>query len=229
MYDRVRPGYPSEAVSWLIPRDARVVVDIGAGTGALTRSLVTLGLEVIAVEPDEKMREVLASRSPSADVREGRAEEIPLEDAEADAVVGGQMWHWVDLEPATAEVARVLKPGGTLGLVWNQRNDSVPWMAELSAIFGSEQVESSPTEVMIAPGAPFRDVASAEFSFVQCLASVDLVNFVASRSHIQVMDPARRAELLERVELFSRTHPDLEGKESIEVPYVTECWRATRA
>src|ERR1019366_6678869 len=115
-YDRVRPGYPPDGVSWLLAEAA------AAGTGALTRDLVARGLDVVAVEPDPHMRAVLESRVPRADVRAGSAEELPVDDGDVDVVIGAQMWHWVNLERATAEVARVLQPGGTLGLLWNLRD-----------------------------------------------------------------------------------------------------------
>lgn len=228
MYDRVRPGYPLDAVAWMVPEGATRVVDMGAGTGALTRSLLALGLEVVAVEPDDQMRDVLASRLPSVEVRAGRAEELPLEEAEADVVLGGQMWHWVDLEAATAEVARVLRPGGRLGLVWNQRDESVPWMAEFGALFGGEDSHSGVLEVIIAHDGLFEDSATANFSFTQQLARDDLVDFVASRSHVQVMDPTERALTLQRVAEFARTRSELATSQIIAVPYVTACWRATR-
>jgi SAM-dependent methyltransferase len=228
LYDKVRPGYPIEAVSWMLPEGARKVVEIGAGTGALTRSLVELGLEVVAVEPDPRMREVLSHRLPSADVRAGRAEEIPVGDAEADAVVGGQMWHWVDLVPATNEAARVLRPDGVLGLVWNLRDESVDWMRELGSLFHSEDVHTGPAKVMLAPGAPFSRASSADFPFVQELDTAYLADFVASRSHVQVLEPGPKAQLLRRVTQLTQTHPCLAGRERIEIPYVTSCWRAIR-
>src|ERR1700726_4098943 len=117
-YDRVRPGYPPDGVSWLLDGAGSLggrlrVVDLGAGTGALTRDLVARGLDVVAVEPDPNMRAVLETRVPRADVRAGSAEDLPVDDGDVDVVIGAQMWHWVDLTRATAEVARVLRHGGT--------------------------------------------------------------------------------------------------------------------
>src|SRR5580704_3653246 len=121
-YDRVRPGYPPDGVSWLLEEAAaagtartarRRVLDLGAGTGALTRDLVGRGLDVIAVEPDPHMRAVLEERVRGADVRAGEAEDLPVDDGTVDVVIGAQMWHWVQLERAVPEVARVLRPGGT--------------------------------------------------------------------------------------------------------------------
>jgi SAM-dependent methyltransferase len=228
LYDRVRPGYPPEAISWLLPEDPHLVADMGAGTGALTRSMLALGIKVTAVEPDDRMREVLSARSPGAEVLRGRAESLPFEDGALDAVLGAQMWHWVDAEAATAEVARVLRPGGVIGLLWNLRDESVPWMAELGSLMGGHDAHSGPARVALPAGALFSDAASADFPFKQQLATSELVDFVASRSHVQVMEPAERSELLERVRAFSESREDLARSESIEVPYITSCWRAVR-
>lgn len=227
-YARVRPGYPDVAVDLLLPFSARRVVELGAGTGALTRSLLERGLEVVAVEPDPNMRGVLAKRANGADVRAGSAEQIPVEDGAADAVVGAQMWHWVDLEAATAEVARVLRSGGSFGLIWNFRDESVPWMAELGNLLGEEDMHSGPANVMLPPGVPFEQRENAEFSFSQQLEREDLVGLVASRSQVQVMPDEGRDELLAQVQMLSDTHGDLAGKAIVDVPYVTCCWRAIR-
>ena len=228
-YARVRPGYPPDAIAWLLPNGAERVLDMGAGTGALTRSLVDAGLEVVAVEPDAAMRRVLASRVPEADVREGSAESLPVEDASVDAVVGGQMWHWVDTAAAVPEVARALRPGGTLGLLWNLRDEHVPWMRELGAIMGGEDRAGSIDRPMSLPaGSPFDGSAVRQFTWRQDLAPSDLVDFVATRSHVRLLDEAERNVLLARVQELVDTHPDLAGRRVVEVPYLTTCFRAMR-
>jgi len=232
-YDRVRPGYPHDAVTWALADGVRQapgrlrVLDLGAGTGRLTRHLVARGLDVVAVEPDPQMRAVLEARVPGADVRAGSAEDLPLDDDEIDAAVGGQMWHWVELERAVPEVARVLRPGGTLGLLWNLRDEGVPWMAELGAIIDDEDVHRGAASVVL-PAGSFDGAAVRDFRWAQELAPADLVDLVATRSRVQVMDEDERADLLRRVGEFAATHPALAGRVRIEVPYVTSCWRATR-
>ena len=236
VYDRVRPGYPPDGVSWLLEQSSgtartsrRRVLDLGAGTGALTRDLVARGLDVVAVEPDPHMRAVLEERVPTADVRGGTAEELPLDDGDVDVVLGAQMWHWVQLDRATAEVARVLRHGGTLGLLWNLRDERVPWMAELGAVFGGEDVHGGAARVALPPGAPFTATAARDFRWSQELAPTDIVDLVATRSHVQVLADDERSRVLARVGDFVESHPAVAGRGRIVVPYVTSCWRATRA
>src|SRR5271154_6006219 len=132
-YDRYRPGPPEEAVTWLLPPGATDVLEVGAGTGAMTRRLVEQVSHVRAVEPDDRMRAVLAQTVPQAEVVAGSAEEIPAADSSFDAVFVASAWHWVDEERAVPEVARVLRPGGWLSLVWSGPDRSVDWMRSLWA------------------------------------------------------------------------------------------------
>src|SRR5690348_13701049 len=120
-YERGRPPYPAAAIDWLVPEHATRVLDVGAGTGKLTRQLRERGLDVIAVEPSAGMREELHRAVPGAPVLAGTAEQIPLADGTVDLVIVAQAWHWMDPERTIPEVARVLAPGGRLGLMWNRR------------------------------------------------------------------------------------------------------------
>jgi len=233
-YDRVRPGYPADAVAWVLAdherpgNAAKRVLDLGAGTGRLTRSLVALGLDVVAVEPDPSMRAVLEERVSGAEVLTGSAESLPLDDGAVDAVLGGQMWHWVELEKAVPEVARVLRPGGTLGLLWNFRDERVPWMAELGAILGGDDVHGGPAQVMLPPGAPFTARAARDFPWTHDVARRDVVTLISTRSQVQVMPEEERAALLAQVSELVDSHRALTNHERVEIPYVTSCWRATR-
>jgi SAM-dependent methyltransferase len=138
------------------------------------------------------------------------------------------MWHWVDLARATAEVARVLRHGGTFGLLWNLRDERVPWMAELGSVFGGDDVHRRAADVTLPRGAPFTATAARDFRWSQELAPTDIVDLVATRSHVQVLPDAQRAEVLGRVGDFVASHPAVAGRGRIVVPYVTSCWRATR-
>jgi ubiquinone/menaquinone biosynthesis C-methylase UbiE len=132
-YDRFRPGPPDEAVQRAVPVGALDVLELGAGTGGLTRRLVRRHPHVRAVEPDGRMRAILLERAPEAEVVAGSAEEIPAEDSSFDAVVGASMWHWVDEARALPEVARVLRAGGSFSLLWNGVDRSVDWVRSLWA------------------------------------------------------------------------------------------------
>ncbi|SLL99762.1 MULTISPECIES: class I SAM-dependent methyltransferase [unclassified Actinoplanes] len=225
-YRRGRPPYPREAVDWLLPTGAATVVDLGAGTGKFTELLVAPGREVIAVEPSAGMREQLADAVPAATVHGGTAERIPLPDASADAVLMAQAWHWVDPELAVPEIARVLRPGGTLGLVWNIRDSREPWVAELDDLLHHHSRQDLDTAPELP--APFAAAERAEFSWRHTLTRDAVLDMIASRSYVIVLPEPERAELLGNVTELLASHPDLADHDDIVLPYVTRCTRATR-
>jgi SAM-dependent methyltransferase len=123
-YDRLRPGYPAAALDWAVAgADVRTALDLGAGTGLLTKSLVDRGFDVIAIDPDDQMRAVLASRLPGVTVRAGYAEDIPQSTASVDVVFVGQAFHWFTRPAADHEIARVLRPGGIVTVLTNVNPD----------------------------------------------------------------------------------------------------------
>ena len=132
LYDEIRPSYPPEAARWILGDAPLRVVDLGAGTGKFSRVLAALGHEVIAIEPDPGMRAVLEEASPGVTALAGSAESMPLRSESVDAVVAAQSFHWFANDLAREEIARVVRPGGVFGPIWNVRDDSVPWVAELT-------------------------------------------------------------------------------------------------
>src|SRR3982750_809573 len=134
VYERGRPPYPSEALDWLLPGGRPRVVDLGAGTGKLTRQIRDRGLPVTAVEPSDGMRSELQRVLPDVPAIAGSAEDMPLPSGSADVVMCAQAWHWVDPARAIPEVARVLSPGGRIGLIWNLRDETSDWVRELGTI-----------------------------------------------------------------------------------------------
>ena len=136
IYDAGRPSYCADAVTYLIQglhiEPGRVVLDLGAGTGKLTEQLLTTKANLIAVEPSSSMRETFSRNLPSVPILDGTGEDIPLNGGSVDAVVVAQAFHWFDAPRALDEIARVLRPGGSLGLIWNERDESVEWVQQLS-------------------------------------------------------------------------------------------------
>lgn len=225
-YERARPGYPEDAVRWLGGETSSDVVDLGAGTGKLTRSLVGLGHRVTAVEPLAEMREHLRAAVPGVTAVEGTAERIPLADASADVVVCAQAFHWFDHEAALPEIARVLRPGGRLALVWNVRDDRVPWLADLNAAIGRESIEDGDASGPVSASGLFGPVERAMFRFTQRVDRDTLQDLVLSRSYCAVLTPGERAPVLSAVDELFAEHAS-EGV--LDLPYLTVCFRAARA
>lgn len=225
-YERSRPDYPEEAVRWLVGGEPHDVVDLGAGTGKLTRSLVALGHRVIAVEPLPEMLEHLRAAVPGATAVEGGAEAIPLAAESADVVTAAQAFHWFDHGPALREIARVLRPGGSIALVWNTRDDREPWVAQLSEeAIGNEGFEERDAAAPVAQSGLFEAVERALFPHSQRVDREGLVDLVLSRSYCAVLTPEEREPVLARVEHIFDEHA-VGG--TLELPYVTECFRAVR-
>ena len=225
-YERARPGYPEVAVRWLAGEKPRDVVDLGAGTGKLTRSLVALGHRVTAVEPLPEMIAHLLAAVPGVTAVQGGAEAIPLEAESADVVVAAQAFHWFDHGPALREIARVLRPGGWIALVWNTRDDREPWVAQLSEeVLGSEGLEERDAAAPVRESGLFEPVERALFPHAQRLDREGLVDLVLSRSYCAVLGPEERAPVLDRVERLFDEHA-VDGL--VELPYATECFRAVR-
>jgi SAM-dependent methyltransferase len=226
-YQRGRPAYPPSVVEWLIPRRANSVLDLGAGTGKLTGPLVAAGLKVTAVEPSQGMREQLAVAVPGATILAGAAERIPLPDASVDAVVVAHAWHWFDQDRAVPEVARVLVPGGTLSLVWNDRDESEPWVAALGAIMHRHAAQVIDTSPRVGP--PFGPPERMELRWQQPVTRQEILDMVASRSYVISMLAAERDELLGEVTELLSEHSDLRGREEIALPYIARCTRVRLA
>ena len=224
-YERGRPGYPDEAVQWLVGLDQRDVVDLGAGTGKLTRALVGLGHRVTAVEPLDEMRAELEAALPDVHAVAGRAESMPLPDSSADAVTSAQAFHWFDHDDAMPEIGRVLRPRGRIALVWNSRDDRDPWMARLSEIIGNESIEESDVVPILDASGLFGPVETAQFSFRQVLDRDGLLDLVLSRSYLAKLPPPEREPVLDAV---GSLYDETAAPDGVRLAYVTECFRAAR-
>jgi SAM-dependent methyltransferase len=229
-YDRLRPGPPDDAVDWLLPAGARVVVDVGAGTGLLTRALARKVPRVIAVEPDPRMRAVLRSRSPGIEALDGRGEAIPLPGASADGVLISSAWHWMDPGPALAEITRVLRDGGRLGLIWTRRDSETGWLHEISVRdrrSGGPAGRPRQRSVRLPDDPRLEHVSTRSFPFGLRMTVDALVDLLGTYSGVITASPADRAAGLARAraaldDLFP-------GAREIDVPMRATCWRADRA
>ena len=242
-YDRVRPGPAPAALDWLVPDGCEVAVDLAAGTGLFTRELLDRVARVVAGEPDPRMREVLAARSPELDVREGWGEAMPLPDASADAVFVSTAWHWLDPARAVPEIARVLRPGGRLGVIWTTRDRDQDWVAELDLLRlpgVDDQADAGPRTVeearaaldrhhtvTLPDGAQFAGLESASFRFSRTVSIDDALAWLASNSAFIAASAADRAAGLASCrEALKRQAGD---SSMIEMPMRSWCWRARRS
>ncbi|WP_369140090.1 class I SAM-dependent methyltransferase [Modestobacter versicolor] len=228
-YDRWRPGYPDEAVDWLLPPGARDVLDLGAGTGKLTASLLARDLRVTVVEPDPAMLAVLTRAHPSVVVHRAGADALPLPDRSVDAVVVGQAWHWFPHEAAVAEVRRVLRPGGWLGVVWNLPDDREPWERDLAELDPERDVRSralvptsGPPEV---EGLPAGEVQRTSVHWTWELAPDDVRAMLATDSRIAVLPERERDELLDASAAVVTAEAHRRGAETVPLHRVSVCFR----
>jgi SAM-dependent methyltransferase len=223
LYDRARPGYPPDAVGWMLGPTARDVVDLGAGTGIFSRLVASLGHRVTAVEPDPDMRAQLAASDPALAVLEGSAEAIPLPDRSVGAVVAAQSFHWFDTHGARAEIARVLADGGIFAPIWNVRDESLPWVAALTGVIGDGAASSAVVHAREGRqfGPLFRRAERAEFRYSVPMTSDTLLDVVRTRSRYLVAGEDERSEIERGVAAVIDGLP-----ESFELPYVTVAFRA---
>jgi SAM-dependent methyltransferase len=227
VYERARPGYPPEAVSWIAERldlrPGRTVLDLGAGTGKLTRALLETGARVIAVEPGDAMRAELERAAPGAEALRGSAEEIPLPNGSVDAITVGQAFHWFRHDVALPELHRVLRAGGGVALIWNSRDPDEPVHREIGELIAAFVPPDRP-----APGEWSRQLGESElfgpleeqrFSFAQQLDADGLAERIASVSFVAAAPPEAKRELDRRLRQLAES---LGGR--VDFPYVTKVY-----
>ncbi|HUZ40171.1 MAG TPA: class I SAM-dependent methyltransferase [Acidimicrobiales bacterium] len=228
-YHSTRPDYPRDAVKFLVDTmgidDDAHVLDLGAGTGIFTEQLLPFCDTITAVEPTPGMRNVLSARLPTVKVLDGRDIDIPLESSSVDCVVVAQAFHWFDAPAALEEIHRVLVEGGRLGLLWNERDETVPWVAELG------QAMHWPTRqpylvgqdfTAVLESGPFVNIERRKFAHRQVLDHEGLIQRVLSTSYVAVMDADEQASVIRDVKRVVAPLPAI-----FELPYITDVYRAT--
>src|SRR6476646_751359 len=222
-YDRGRPSYPREAAVWLVGKSPVTVLELGAGTGKRTAELVALGHDVHATDPDTAMLDILRRDLPDVRTSVASAEEIPAPYRSVDVVVCAPSFHRFDLDRALPEIARVLRPGGRLALVWNQRDERIPWVRRLGALIGTQDQLRDPVGPLV-QSALFGFVEDATFRFWQTVDRESIQDLVLSRSNIAVLDEdARAAKLTEVLALYDDYGRGMDG---MQLPYAALCFRA---
>jgi SAM-dependent methyltransferase len=238
-YAEHRPDYAHAALRWSLenapgPR----VLDLGAGTGKLTATLLALGADVVAVEPDPAMLTELRRTLPDVRARPGGAEAIPLPDASVDAVLAGNAMHWFDMAAAGPELARVLTPGGTLAGLWNVMDDRIDWVAGLERVSGPAAIGPRDTlsnwraattgmHLPSAGAARFGFPEQAEFPHGQRRTADSLVATLATRAGMLVMPEPERAATLDRIRAYLASQPETASGE-FTLPMLTGVLRVRR-
>jgi SAM-dependent methyltransferase len=255
IYERYRPGPPVEAVEWVLPERVGTVVDLGAGTGALTRLLVGRAEEVVAVEPDDRMRAVLAEAVPGARAVAGRGEAIPLPDASVDAVLASSSWHWMDTVPTLVEIARVLVPGGTVSAMWSGPDPESGLVAQAQALLAGgdgggdgggatslgidqeSQAELSAAmsdqnnlvqALEIPPGLPFDQPEHKVITWDVALNADELIGLLGTFSWVILMEDEARQRLFETARRVLRDALGVSGDATVDVGYRAEVFKARR-
>jgi SAM-dependent methyltransferase len=233
-YERARPAWPEAAARWLVPEGSELVVELGAGTGKLTRAVSALGTRVVAVEPDPRMLAVL--RGLGLEGVEGSAEGIPFDDVVADAVVAGSSLHWFELEQALPEIHRVLRPDGRFAFGWNHRDDRHPAIARMGeAVYAAQARRPGPRwrsrdwAAELTASGLFRDVEHTLFEHFHELPREALADHLLSYSGVAALAEDERRRVFGAVAEALDSDRSVSDGETLRLPFVVAAYRATRA
>ncbi|MFI8416038.1 methyltransferase domain-containing protein [Serratia sp. NPDC078593] len=236
-YVKGRPDYPAALTDWLRNdlglHAGKTVVDLGAGTGKFTPRLLDTGAQVIAVEPIAQMVEKLSAALPQVQTLTATADAIPLPDESVDAVVCAQSFHWFATPQALAEIQRILKPGGKLGLVWNVRDARVSWVRRLNQIIDRHEGDAPRFYTgewrNLFPSNGFTALQQQDFMFNHRGAIEDVIyNRVRSTSFIAAMPSAQQEQVIDQIRQLVAQEEELGGQETVIVPYQTKAFVASK-
>jgi SAM-dependent methyltransferase len=248
-YERFRPGPPAAAIAWMLPDSATTVVDLGAGTGAMTKNLLGKVDRVIAIEPDDRMRGILASNLPEVTALRGTGESIPLGTSSVDVVLASASWHWMEADRALQETARVLVPGGTLGVVWAGPDPDGPFVSQAQAMLSemssgkAEPTTSSEndldlgitvmdtenrieTVLRIPDDSLFAQPEHQVLIWDVALTADELVGLLGTFSWIITMPDDRRTHVFFEARRLLRDGLGISGDVTVDVQYRSEAWRS---
>jgi SAM-dependent methyltransferase len=222
-YDRFRPGFPDAAATEILPTRVGAVLDLGAGTGKFTELLSSRADRVIAVEPSEAMLDVLRGKLPEVEPILAGAESIPLPDSSVDAVTVAQAFHWFDRGPACIEIARVLVPGGTLGLLWNHSDPDCAWDRACHRVAHPAVAEKDATTESAAEDLPgFTFDRRAEIAWTESITRADYIARWLTVSSFLVADDETRARMVAQLEAILDADPQTAGHERFDLPMLTD-------
>ncbi|MFJ4252739.1 class I SAM-dependent methyltransferase [Microbacterium sp. NPDC090003] len=228
-YDRYRPGFPDAAADLILPEQVGTALDLAAGTGKFTELLVGRATYVQAVEPSEPMLDVLRAKLVDVAAHLGTAESIPLSDASVDAVTVAQAFHWFEPEAACAEIARVLAPGGVLGLVWNHSDPTCAWDRAAHRIAHPAVGENDQTTGSAAEDLPgFEFDSRAVVAWSEEITRDDYLRRWGTVSSLLVADGRTKAAMLAAIDRVLDEDPDTSGQTELELPQLTEVYRYRR-
>jgi SAM-dependent methyltransferase len=249
-YERYRPGPPLAAVDWILPTHVGRIVDLGAGTGALTKLLVDKADEVVAVEPDDRMRSVLTEEVPGVRAVMGRGESVPIPDSCADAVLASSSWHWMDPIPTLHEVGRILVPGGILGALWSGPDPEGPFLVQAQALLAEQSQRRTEALVVgdrdgrefadlimgeahrptlsleIPPGVPFEQPEHEVFTWDVALNADELIGLMGTFSWIITMNEESRERVIAEARRLLREFLGVEGEATVDVAFRADAWRS---
>jgi SAM-dependent methyltransferase len=252
-YERYRPGPPMSTIEWMLPDHVGRVVDLGAGTGALTRMLLDRATEVVAVESDDRTRSVLTKGIPRASAVPGRGDSIPLDDGSVDAVLASSSWHWMDPVPTLHEVGRILVPGGILGAVRSGPDPDGPFLVQARALLAAPaegglakrerggnlneaefaqliqgEGNRASTTLVIPPGVPFEQPEHKIVTWDVPLNADELIGLLGTFSWVILMPETERNRLTSEARRLLREVLGVEGEVTVDTAFRSDAWRCRR-